>query len=112
KTSMEKYLSGDRLPAIKRTKKGEKEIDMKPMVLQWSLEDPQVPMLRCLLRAGSTDNLKPTLLMAGIAANAGIEEGPPVPAREPEGLNADVIVHRVDTYMESNGSYVPMINCT
>ena len=123
------YLSRDGLPAYKKTKKGEKELDIKPLVLRWEIVKPgavsgiftgrspgeEAPALHVLLKAGSTDNLKPTLLMAGIALNAqGSIATETVPAREPEGLNADVLVHRVDLYMEADSQenghrIVPMI---
>lgn len=55
------YLSRDTLPAVKKTKKGETEIDMKPLIYRWEIT--QDGAFHILASAGSKDNLKPSLVM-------------------------------------------------
>lgn len=82
------YLSQDKLTAMKKTKSGEKEIDMKPMIFEYSI-DKDAEEVDILLSMSSAATLKPTLLFEGFFAYAGKE------------FNKNALnIHRVDIYKE------------
>ncbi len=54
------FLSQDQIPVIKKTKRSEKEVDIKPMIFDWSVKNGVVFFQ---LAAGSSENLKPELIM-------------------------------------------------
>ena len=56
-----KFLRLDEILIEKKTKKGIKEIDIKPMLLSYEVEDGIV--LKLKLKAGSSENLNPLLLL-------------------------------------------------
>ena len=58
---MEEYLKNDRLPAMKKTKSGEKEIDMKHMLFDYSFDHENSSAIM-LLSMSSKETLKPALL--------------------------------------------------
>lgn len=58
---MEEYLKKDTLPAMKKTKSGEKEIDMKQMLFDYSF-DHENSSVEMLLSMSSKETLKPALL--------------------------------------------------
>lgn len=60
------------IPIVKKTKKGERELDLKPLIYQAECRpssDGSCIFLR--LSAGSADNIKPELVMEAFAAYAG-----------------------------------------
>ena len=81
-----KYLGRDVLPAMKKTKSGEKEIDMKPLIYDYSFdrEDDSVTLL---LSMSSAATLKPALLFGAFFA-----------AMDREFSNIALDVHRIDIY--------------
>lgn len=71
--ALEGWLSRPEIPVIKKTKKGEKEVDMKPHFSLQKLESAGNALdltLRCA--AGGTFNLNPTLLLDTFAAEKGM----------------------------------------
>jgi radical SAM-linked protein len=87
-SEMKSYLEKETLPAVKKTKSGEKEIDMKPMILEYSI-DKDAQELDILLSMSSAATLKPTLLFEGFFDFEGKE------------FNKNALkIHRVDTYKE------------
>ncbi len=82
----EKYLSKDKLPAIKKTKSGMKEIDMKHMIFNYSFghENDSVDLL---LSMSSSETLKPALLFTGFYEYLGKELNP-----------TSLDIHRIDIY--------------
>lgn len=58
---MEEYLKADKLPAMKKTKSGEKEIDMKQLIFNYSF-DHEKRTVEMLLSMSSKETLKPALL--------------------------------------------------
>ncbi len=90
-SEMKKYLAKDTLPAIKKTKSGEKEIDMKPMILDYSFTDDSLDIL---LMMSSKVTLKPTLLFDYFFKSIGKEFN-----------TVSLDIHRVDIYrdFEENG---------
>ena len=85
-SEMKKYLENDTLPAMKKTKSGEKEIDMKPMIFDYSFDeaDQSVTML---LSMSSLSTLKPSLLFGGFMQSKGLELS-----------SSALAIHRVDIY--------------
>ncbi len=93
----DEYISKDRLPAIKKTKSGEKEIDMKHMIFDHRInsEDRSVELL---LSMSSSETLKPALLFKYFFESMGKEFSPNF-----------LDVHRVDIYRlveKDNTSYI------
>lgn len=85
-SEMKQYLSKDTLPAMKKTKSGEKEIDMKPMIFDYSFDEDK-GCATMLLSMSSMATLKPSLLFGGFMKSKGLE------------LNASALdIHRVDIY--------------
>ena len=85
-SEMRSYLEKDNLPAIKKTKSGEKEIDMKPMILDYSFTDDALDIL---LMMSSKVTLKPTLLFEYFYKSLGKE------------FNSVALdIHRVDIYRD------------
>ena len=83
---MEKYLAQDKLPATKKTKSGEKEIDMKHMIFDHSF-DRDDESATFLLSMSSVETLKVALLFEYFFKSLGQELNP---------LSLDI--HRIDIY--------------
>lgn len=64
------FYGQDSILVIKKTKKGEKETDLRPLI-HWIREEKGRVSMR--VSTGSTDNLKPELVMEAFAAFLGIE---------------------------------------
>lgn len=85
----EKYLSKDKLPAMKKTKSGEKEIDMKPLIFDYSLNKEE-ESVELLLSMSSAATLKPALLFGAFFSSLGKE------------IKTNALeVHRIDIYKYS-----------
>jgi radical SAM-linked protein len=93
----DKYLASDRLPAMKKTKSGEKEIDMKGMIYSYS-SDENDQTVDMLLAMSSSATLKPTLLFEYFFKSLGKEFDP-----------VWLDIHRIDIYRsgsDDKGSYI------
>jgi radical SAM-linked protein len=91
-TALMDYLAKDTLPAVKKTKSGEKEIDMKPMILDYTFEDDAFVVL---LMMSSKVTLKPALLFEYFFKSLSQEFS-----------TVWLDIHRIDIYtsVEENGS--------
>lgn len=102
----EAIMKEPHIAVTKKTKAGFKEIDIKPFVYEALIDDENVFDL--LLKSGSTDNVKPSLLMEALLRYMQIDDG----AEEmPAGF---LKLHRVETYLtetdEGGRAYLtPMI---
>ncbi len=67
------FLQKDEIRIIKKTKKSEAEVDLKPMIYECQLRDGGIFMK---VACGSVNNLKPELVMEAFARDAGIELAP------------------------------------
>lgn len=67
------FLQKDEIRIIKKTKKSEAEVDLKPMIYECQLRDGGIFMK---VACGSVNNLKPELVMGAFARDAGIELAP------------------------------------
>ncbi len=86
KTSFEQFLKRDRIPAMKKTKSGEKEIDIKQLIFEHRVreEDDGVELL---LSMNSTSTLKVALLFETFFDSLGISFDP-----------VYLDIHRIDIY--------------
>ena len=71
--TVESFFAQDVIPVLKKTKKNEKQINIRPMVYQWELRDEG---LFVKLSSGSAENLKPELLLEALYQYAGKEYPP------------------------------------
>ena len=63
KKRAEDFMSQPSISIIKKTKKSEKEVDIKPMIYRFEVRDDSVYML---VATGSVENLKPELVMQAL----------------------------------------------
>ena len=100
KKTFDAFMAQDSIKAMKKTKNGEKEIDIRPLIFRGEVVDNE--SVHVLLSAGSVSNLKAALFIESLYKFA--EED------EPEFA---AVFNRVDTYMsgsDEEGYYVvPMI---
>ena len=96
KEKLTAFFEREQIPVIKKTKKGEREIDLKETIYQLEIRDDQVYML---LDAGSGSNMKPGFALETFCADAGISL-PEYPFK----------VRRLETYKRAEeGKLVPLI---
>ncbi len=67
------FLQKDEIRIIKKTKKSEAEVDLKPMIYECQLRDGGIFMK---VACGSVNNLKPELVMEAFTKDADIELAP------------------------------------
>ena len=94
------FMDQKEIPAVKKTKNGEKTIDIKPLIYKWEiLPDNRIHVL---LSAGSSSNLKAALLTESLFSFAGEEM-----------KEFTAVFHRLETYLsgtDDKGDYIqPMI---
>ena len=94
--ALDGFLSSDSIPAVKKTKTGEKEIDLKPLIHGYDIKADGD--LDIILHAGSKDHVKPALLFERFFASAGKEFVPMA-----------LKVHRTEMYTEKDGVMIPLI---
>lgn len=86
KSRLKEFYNRESITIVKKTKKSEKEVDIKPMIYGLELRDDGIFMR---LATGSVNNLKPELVMEAFAQYLGVEA-------EPFGL----LVHRLEVYAD------------
>ena len=73
---------------IKKTKKSEKEMDLKPLVYTFEVvEKDEKPAFSICVSTGSVDNIKPELLLSSVYEKLGLEYNP-----------FAIAIHRNDVY--------------
>jgi len=70
KNALMDFLKKDSILVTKETKKGEAEVDIRPLIFQSHIEENRVFFQ---LSSGSAANLKPELVMTAFASDAGFE---------------------------------------
>ena len=84
---------------IKKTKKGERELDLKPLIYRFNLEvKNNVPVYDLMLSSGSTDNIKPELVIKAFHEYLGL----------PEFNELSLDIQRVDMYTGELDSFVSL----
>ena len=93
--SVESFMSQDQIVILKKTKKSEREENIKPGIMTCELRDDQIYML---LSTGSEYNLKPELVMQALCAYAGVSHN-----------QFHYHIHRLETYMDGpDGNIIPL----
>lgn len=89
------FMSQNEIVILKKTKKSEREENIKPGIINCELKDDSIYML---LSTGSEYNLKPELVMQALYAYTGIEHN-----------QFHYHIHRLETYMDSpKGDLMPL----
>lgn len=73
KTDFERFLQKEEMLIVKKTKRSEAEIDLKPLLYQCEIRENGIFMQ---VACGSVNNLKPELVLEAFAKEAGIELAP------------------------------------
>ena len=90
---LQSFMAQNEIVVLKKTKKSEKEVDIKPMIYDLKLTDKGIYMF---LATGSEQNLKPDLVMEAFLKFIGEEDMP-------------LHFHRLDVYAkDENGNLVPL----
>ncbi len=86
---------------IKKTKKSEKEMDLKPLVYAFKvIEQNGKPAFYINVSTGSVDNIKPELLLASMYKKLDLEY-----------KEEAIAIHRIDVYAtdEKTGKHIPLL---
>lgn len=90
KEALARFIGEDHVVITKKTKKSEREVDIRPLIYQIRLEDDKIFMQ---VATGSVENLKPELVMDALLEYAGMEKG-----------SIQFSYHRIEVYAESKDS--------
>ena len=93
------FTSKDSFTIIKKTKKSEREVDLKPLVYQLSVEEVDAkPAFFIQVSTGSVDNIKPELVLASIYERGGLT------------YDANAIqMHRIEVYAkDEQEQFIPL----
>lgn len=93
-TAVDSFLAQDSILILKKTKKNEREENIKPGILQMEVRDHTIYML---LSTGSNYNLKPDLVMEALCRYAELPYD-----------FFSMHIHRVETYLEQEGKLLPL----
>lgn len=86
---------------VKKTKKGERELDLKPLIYRFNIKvENGVPIYDFLLSSGSTDNIKPELVVKAFHEFLGLPEF--------DELSLDIM--RVDMYTGEPDNFISLGN--
>ncbi len=86
------FFSKDSFMIMKKTKKSEREVDLKPLVFDFSVkEENQSPVFHLFVSTGSIDNLKPELVLSSIYEKLGKDYDPMA-----------IQIHRVDLFTKND----------
>ena len=64
------FIAQDKICIVKKTKKSEKEVDIKPMIYKFGVQNDSVYMM---VATGSVENLKPELVMQAFSQYLGVD---------------------------------------
>ena len=64
------FMNQPSISIVKKTKKSEKEVDIKPMIYQFEVRDDSAYMM---VATGSVENLKPELVMQALSQYLGVD---------------------------------------
>ena len=98
KESAKDFMNQPSISIVKKTKKSEKEVDIKPMIYQFEVRDDSVYMM---VATGSVENLKPELVMQALSQYLGVDCE-----------DVSFVHHRLDVYAnigtEENKNFVSL----
>ena len=90
----EAFLAQPEIRIVKQTKRSEKEVDIRPMIYNWSVRDDAVYLQ---LAAGSAQNLKPDLVMDAFCRYLDSDTDTSEASAGPE----DFSYHRLEMYADA-----------
>ncbi|MBR0090454.1 MAG: DUF2344 domain-containing protein [Lachnospiraceae bacterium] len=112
KAVLTRFLQSEQIVVRKKTKKAEKDVDLKPLIHEAEADADGV--IRVLMKAGSVDNVRPALFAAALLSFAD-DAAFPLQETEQQMISA-LQVHREETYLaaEEEGREVllPLIPAT
>lgn len=93
------YEEQDSIVILKKTKKSEKEMDIKPLIYEFQVrERERKPSFYLKVSTGSVDNLKPELVLEQMYLFAGLEY-----------RSEAMQIHKFETYTKNEqGEYIPL----
>ena len=96
KSGIEKMLAEENVSVLKKTKKNETMINIRPLIYElfW---DQGSGIINMLISSGSTDNIKPELVMSALGRFAGREFD-----------KKDLIIKRIDQYTAIDGRIISL----
>lgn len=98
----ELFTSQNTFTIVKKTKKSEREVDLKPLVYAFDvIEEDGKPAFYINVSTGSVDNIKPELLLASMYEKLGMEYN-----------ESAIAIHRKDVYAmdEKSGKKVSLLD--
>lgn len=96
------FICADTFPIIKKTKKSEREIDLKPLVYDFEVRGTgKHPEFYIFVSTGSTDNIKPELVLSSLCEKAGVSWD-----------EQAIQIHRLETYTTDaqNGRHITLLS--
>lgn len=95
----EKFTDAAQFVIMKKTKKSEREVDLKPLVYDFSVEKEEgKPAFYLKVSTGSVDNIKPELVLSSLYQICGLAYN-----------DAAIQIHRLEVYArEDNDALLPL----
>lgn len=95
----EKFTDAAQFVIMKKTKKSEREVDLKPLVYDFSVEEEEgKPAFYLKVSTGSVDNIKPELVLSSLYQICGLAYN-----------DAAIQIHRLEVYArEENDALLPL----
>lgn len=84
---LNEFLQSETIPYLKKTKKGEREVDLKPLIYQSRIDDSRIFLQ---VSTGSTDNLKPEMVIDAYCRRYGLTLAPHALQIHREEVYADI----------------------
>lgn len=96
----EQFTAAEQFTIIKKTKKSERELDLKPLVYQFTVQGTEEsPEFFLSVSTGSNDNIKPELVLSSFYEKLGLQYLPEA-----------IQIHRLETYAaDENGQKVSLL---
>lgn len=97
----EQFLEKDTFVVLKKTKKSEREVNIKPLVYRFDVSEADgKPVFTMQVSTGSTDNIKPEFVLESIYKNCGLEYEP-----------LAIQIHRQDVYAaDEKGGFISLLD--
>ncbi len=97
----ENFADKDTFVVLKKTKKSEREVDIKPLVYRFEVKENEgKPVFEMQVSTGSTDNIKPEFVLEAIYKSCGLEYEP-----------LAIQIHRQEVYArDDNGGFISLLD--
>ena len=97
----EKFADKDTFVVLKKTKKSEREVDIKPLVYSFEVKEAdKKPVFEMQVSTGSTDNIKPECVLEAIYKSCGLEYEP-----------LSIQIHRQEVYArDEHGELISLLD--